>query len=87
MPKVPEGVVSLQGDLPCPCEGRADVPHPKGEVPVNQRQCTRGGMEELGKVWEMLYTYFNYPEKYIAKGLEPIVKFKRNKVFKHSVMR
>jgi hypothetical protein len=29
-------------------------------------------MEELGEVWEALYTCFNHPENYIAKGLEPI---------------
>jgi hypothetical protein len=30
-----------------------------------------GDMEELDKVWEMLDTCYNHPQKYIAEALEP----------------
>jgi hypothetical protein len=41
-------------------------------------------IEELHKVWDMLNTRFNCPEKYIVEALDPIVKFRKYKAFENS---
>ncbi len=44
-----------------------------------------GNEEEMDKVWNMLNTCYNRPEKYIAETLEPIIKFRKYKVFKYTL--
>jgi hypothetical protein len=38
-----------------------------------------GNEEEMDKVWNMLNTCYNRPEKYIAETLEPIIKFRNTR--------
>jgi hypothetical protein len=46
-----------------------------------------GDMEELEKVLETLDTLYYRLEKYIAEALEPIIKFRKYKVFEHAAIR
>ncbi len=41
-----------------------------------------GDVEELDIVWDMLYTCYDLPEKYIVEALEPVMKFMKFKVLK-----
>jgi hypothetical protein len=38
-------------------------------------------IEDMQEVWDTLDTYFDQPEKYILEALDPIVKFRRYRVF------
>jgi hypothetical protein len=43
--------------------------------------------DDLPEAWNTLGTCFDWPEKYIAQALEPIVKFRSYKVFDNGAIR
>jgi hypothetical protein len=45
-----------------------------------------GDVEELDKVWDTLDTCYNQPEKYIAEALDPVIKFRKYKVFEDTAI-
>ncbi len=46
-----------------------------------QDEGTGGQHGRAGQVWNVLDTCYDGPEKYIVEALEPIIKFRKYKVF------
>jgi hypothetical protein len=44
-------------------------------------------IEELQEVWDTLDTCLDRPEKYIAEALDPIIKFRKYRVFENWAIR
>jgi hypothetical protein len=42
-----------------------------------------GDVEDLSRVWDTLDTCYDRPEKYIPEALEPIIKFRKYRIFEH----
>jgi hypothetical protein len=38
----------------------------------------------MEKVWDTLNMCYDYPEKYIAEALDPIIKFQKYKAYEHA---
>jgi hypothetical protein len=45
-----------------------------------------GNIEDLDEVWDTLDTCYDRPEKYIAKALEPVIKFRKYKAYEHAAI-
>jgi hypothetical protein len=45
-----------------------------------------GDVEELDELWDMLDICYDQPEQYIAEFLEPIIRFRKYKVFEHTAI-
>jgi hypothetical protein len=44
-------------------------------------------IEDLQEIWDTLDTCCDRPEKYIAEALEPVIKFRKYRVFEHGAIR
>jgi hypothetical protein len=44
-------------------------------------------VEDLNEVWDTLDTSYDRLEKYITEALDPIVKFRKYKAYKHGTIR
>jgi hypothetical protein len=46
-----------------------------------------GDIEGLDEVWDTLDTCYDHPEKYITEALDPVIKFRKDKVNEHAAIR
>jgi hypothetical protein len=44
-------------------------------------------IEDLQEIWDTLDTCYDWPEKYIAEALEPVIKFRKYGVFENGTIR